>query len=411
MKIWIVSDGEPLPSDNSKVRLRRMGNLANILNQRGHEILWFSSNFDHYNKKFRSSNNDEVKKITNKYNILLLATKGYKKNISFQRLIHFKLIAKKFKHYSDKLSKPDIIISTLAPIEVSKVVKKFSKQNGVPIIIDIRDLWPDIYYEVTPKITHIFIKLLVTKTKRDLFKILNKDTIITGVTSKFMEYGLEIGKRNKNSSDRVFHTAYPSNHLLEAKNSFENHWDKYNLKKDDFIVTFVGNFGKQFELDTVFKSIDKLKDRNIKFVLCGTGDNLEYYQKYTKNNENVILPGWINKEEIGSLLTNSDIGIAPYINSKNFRLNCPNKFGEYLASKLPILVSVDGIMNELLIENNCGFLYKNSNDLTSKIINYYSNPILLNEHKNNSYNLYKRHFDVETVYNQFADFIEKSKMK
>lgn len=410
MKIWIVSDGEPLPSDNSKVRLRRMGNLANILNKRGHEILWFSSNFDHYNKKFRSID-DKVTYIDDKYMLLLLATRGYKKNVSLQRFIHFKMIAKKFKTYSEKLSKPDIIISTLAPIEVSKAVKEFSEQYKIPLIIDIRDLWPDIYFEVTPKSTHVFIKMLVSKTKRDLFKILNKDTSIIGVTSKFLEYGLEIGKRKRHSNDRIFHTAYPSNHLLESKNKFENHWSKYNIKKDDFIVSFVGNFGKQFELETVFESINQLKDTNIKFVLCGTGEKYEKYKEKTMNNDNVILPGWINKDEIGSLLTNSDIGIAPYINSKNFRLNCPNKFGEYLASKLPILVSVDGVMNELLKENNCGFMYKESHDLSSKIKKYYLDQNLLKEHKNNSYCLYKKSFDVETVYHEFADFIEKFQVK
>ena len=54
MNIWIVSDGEPLPTDNDNVRLRRMGNLTRILDQQGHKVVWFSSNFDHYNKRFRS---------------------------------------------------------------------------------------------------------------------------------------------------------------------------------------------------------------------------------------------------------------------------------------------------------------------------------------------------------------------
>ena len=60
MNIWIVSDGEPLPTDNNNVRLRRMGNLTRILDQQGHKVIWFSSNFDHYNKNFRSKE-DEVK--------------------------------------------------------------------------------------------------------------------------------------------------------------------------------------------------------------------------------------------------------------------------------------------------------------------------------------------------------------
>ena len=44
--------------------------------------------------------------------------------------------------------------------------------------------------------------------------------------------------------------------------------------------------------------------------------------------------------------------------SKNFRLNAPNKFGEYLSASLPILVSVSGIMSELLSENECGYYQK-----------------------------------------------------
>lgn len=78
MKIWIISDGEPLPTDNENVRLRRMGNLANILSERGNEVVWFSSNFEHYNKQFRTDH-DEVKSIKANYKIVLLKTNGYKK--------------------------------------------------------------------------------------------------------------------------------------------------------------------------------------------------------------------------------------------------------------------------------------------------------------------------------------------
>ncbi|QFR05597.1 hypothetical protein GA597_01225 [Staphylococcus haemolyticus] len=84
MKIWIVSDGEPLPTDSDNVRLRRMGNLTRILDQQGHKVVWFSSNFDHYNKKFRSEG-DKVQNLYNRSKLLLLSTKGYKKNVSLKR--------------------------------------------------------------------------------------------------------------------------------------------------------------------------------------------------------------------------------------------------------------------------------------------------------------------------------------
>ncbi|WFR69745.1 glycosyltransferase [Staphylococcus saprophyticus] len=178
------------------------------------------------------------------------------------------------------------------------------------------------------------------------------------------------------------------------------------MKEEDFIVSFVGNFGKQFDLETVFDAIDRFKDSNIKFVLCGLGEKYEFYFNKYKKNENVILPGWIGKEEISTLLINSDIGIAPYINSKNYRLNLPNKFGEYLSSKLPILVSVNGMMENVLTQFECGYKYDDGLDLYNKITYLIKNKEILKKQKENAFNLYEDQFKVEKVYNGFADYLE-----
>ena len=54
MKIWIVSVGEPLPTDGANVRLRRMGNLAAfIAENEENQVDWFSVSFEHYKKKQR----------------------------------------------------------------------------------------------------------------------------------------------------------------------------------------------------------------------------------------------------------------------------------------------------------------------------------------------------------------------
>ncbi|MDW4440330.1 glycosyltransferase family 4 protein [Staphylococcus saprophyticus] len=402
MKIWIVSDGEPLPIDGEDIRLRRMGNLARILSERGHEVIWFSSNFEHYTKKFRSDS-DKVININENYKIVLLSTKGYKKNVSLNRYLHFKTLASKFKILSSELSEPDIVVSTMAPIEIANEIKVFSKNKKVKYVIDIRDLWPDIYYEVTPKFIHFAVKFLIKKTKRDLSLVLQNSEGIVGVTDKFLEYGLNVADIKKRDTDTVFHTAYPS---YAPKAVFKTYWQDYGLKEEDFIVSFVGNFGKQFDLETVFDAIDRFKDSNIKFVLCGLGEKYEFYFNKYKKNENVILPGWIGKEEISTLLINSDIGIAPYINSKNYRLNLPNKFGEYLSSKLPILVSVNGMMENVLTQFECGYKYDDGLDLYNKITYLIKNKEILKKQKENAFNLYEDQFKVEKVYNGFADYLE-----
>ncbi|RIM94000.1 glycosyltransferase WbuB, partial [Staphylococcus shinii] len=137
MKIWIVSDGEPLPIDGEDIRLRRMGNLARILSERGHEVIWFSSNFEHYTKRFRSDS-DKVINVNDNYKIVLLSTKGYKRNVSLDRYIHFKILASKFRILSLELNKPDVIVNTMTPIEIANEIKSFSENNNVKYIVDIR---------------------------------------------------------------------------------------------------------------------------------------------------------------------------------------------------------------------------------------------------------------------------------
>lgn len=403
MKIWIISDGEPLPTDNENVRLRRMGNLANILSERGNDVVWFSSNFEHYTKQFRTDQ-DEVKTINSNYKIVLLQTKGYKKNVSLNRLLHFKTFSDKFLRIAAQLKKPDIILSTMAPIQASKAVQQYALESEVPYVIDIRDLWPEIYYEVTPKLLHPLVKLLVEKNKKTLEKVLKNSTSIVGVTEKFLEYGLSIAKISKRSNDAVFHTAYPD--ILDSNEKAKEFWNELGIENNDFIVTFVGNFGKQFNLKTLFKAIDLIDDKRIKFVLCGVGEKFNYYYEKYHSNPQVIMPGWLGKNEIATLLKLSSVGVAPYVDSINFRLNMPNKFGEYLSASLPILVSVPGMMEEKLNENKNGYYYKDEYELRNKIIELYQNFDLLKKMSTSSRELYKNQFNVDTVYTEFAQYLE-----
>ncbi|UTH12344.1 glycosyltransferase [Macrococcoides canis] len=399
--IWIVSDGEPLPIDDVNVRLRRMGNLAEILSE-DCKVIWFSSNFQHYTKSFRSSD-DTLIEINKNYHIQLLATKGYKKNISVDRIIHYKVLSRKFMNFSHRMDTPDVILCTLAPIDLAKTVMKYSKKYNVKYIIDIRDLWPEIYYDVLPNKVKYLTDILVKKNKLELKSILKNSYSMIGVTSKFLDYGLEIAGIKLRKQDCVIHTAYPINNI---ESNFCDLWAKYNLKTDDKIITFVGNFSDQFNIEPIFDSLNHLNNQDIKIVLCGVGKNLERYKEIYGKNERIIFPGWINQDEISSLLNNSILGIAPYIDSINYRNNLPNKFGEYLSFGVPILVGVEGMMKELLLLNECGNFYKNSKDLALLIDKYTMDVDFQREQSNAAKKLYDKSFNAAIVYREFANYIK-----
>jgi hypothetical protein len=53
MKVWILQTGEPLPIDANGLRPMRAMNLTKSLIDHGHEVILWSSNFDHFSKSHR----------------------------------------------------------------------------------------------------------------------------------------------------------------------------------------------------------------------------------------------------------------------------------------------------------------------------------------------------------------------
>lgn len=407
MKVWIVSVGEPLPTDGKNVRLRRMGNLAQEIYQSGNKVEWFSVSFDHYKKIQRCNDNKEIN-VNENFNMHLVYTNGYKKNVSLSRIVHHKSAGKNIYKKMNELEKPDIIISSMEPLEVAEAATRYGVENNVPVVVDVRDLWPEIYYEVIPKSLHSLLDIYVKHCRSTLKHIMMNAYSIIGLSEGFLNYGLKFASRDRSEKDSVFPIAYPNYDYNKYKNKFDYYWNKYGIDKDDFIAIFLGNFGKQFDFEPIIEASNLLKDNeNIKFVLCGTGVQLEDVKQNVSSN--VILPGWIEKDQILSLVSNSDIGLAPYINSINYRENTPNKFGEYLSASLPILVSTTGVMEKLLEDKKCGYRYKNGVDLAEQIKMYYNDKIKHQEHSYNARKLYENDYNGDIAYKNMLNYLTKTK--
>ncbi|MBR2311934.1 MAG: glycosyltransferase family 4 protein [Clostridia bacterium] len=405
MKLWIVSVGEPLPVDGVNTRLRRMGNLATFASRHGVEVEWFSVSFDHYKKIQRCTGNTDFQ-INDKFILHLVDSVPYKKNVSYARIKHHKQAGKAIYERMNDFEKPDVIIASMEPLEVSRAAVMYAKNNNVPCIVDVRDLWPEIYYDVIPKSLHWVLNFYVGACAKTLHYTMSNCDSIVGLSNGFLEYGLKYAKRERTENDAVYPIAYPNNDYLSYKNKLQESWGAYGIKETDFLVIFLGNFGDQFKFDEIIDAAKHFEAQSdIKFVLCGNGKHEDYVKSLV--GENVIMPGWIEKEQIFSLMANASIGIAPYIDSMNYRLNTPNKFGEYLSAGLPIAVAVSGEMENLLGQYMCGNVYHNSKDLIDIIENYYHNEALLSQYSGNARKLYEDMFNADSMNEKLLSHIER----
>ena len=409
MKIWNTTIGEPLPIDGSVDRLHRSGLLNEILVRSGHEVKWWSSSFNHFSKKYYRKQRTTIEVFEN-YTLELLHGRQYTRNISFSRILNHIQIGKQFNLDAYKAEKPDLIITSFPSIELAYYSVKYAMKKNIPIVVDARDMWPDIFTSVLPSSLSPIIKFLLFKYFRMTNFVFSNASSIIGITEGFVNWGLNHGIKKRSHLDKSFYLGYPELELGDEKETTSwKKFESFNLKQDDFILTYIGAITKnKINLQPILKAAEHFKDiSKIKFVVAGDGDERENFIK-TSNRlglKNIVFPGWLNKYEIKNLLKNSDFGLVPLRNRFDYKLAIPNKPIEYIANQLPILSGLEGELKSLIKDNNIGFTYKTYKELIEKINDIFSNQNKLNKMSKNCKELYQKKFDSKLVYTDLANHL------
>lgn len=407
MKVWLLKEGETLPCDENP-RLGRMGLLANELFKLNCDITWWSSTFSHAKKTYRYLEDTNVE-IEKNYRLNLIHSIQYRKNVSISRLWHEFDTAKKFYQIAEKQEKPNIIVTAMPSIAFTYYATKYAKKNNVPVIVDVRDLNPDAFVAPFSGIIKKIVGIGIIPLKKMLSISLKRANGIVATTDPYLEWALNYAKREKIETDRVFFVSYPDAGVKNAL-SDESRWKKYE-HYDGITCCFFGMFANMADIETVLKTAEKCKNKNlnVRFILCGTGENLELYESYKKEKklENVDFPGWVNKDDIQDVGFVSDVGLMAYKQDKNFEWQMPNKFSEYLSLGLLIMLQPTGVMLEYIEKYKCGMHYSNSDELYSNLLSLLENSGELEEIKRKSRILFEEQFCVEKVYSEYAKYIIK----
>jgi len=416
MNIWLVTIGEPVPTLDARAdRLHRTGFLAHFLAEHGHDVVWWTSTFNHFSKKHLYRCDTDVQ-INDQLRIKLLHGCGYKSNISIARFKDHNQIAKKFKKLALKQTKqPDIIVAALPTIELCLEVVRYCKTTGVPSVLDMRDMWPDIFIDSVPKILRPIAGLFLGSMFRSAYVACSGATALTGITDAFVDWGLKRGKRLKSDIDKAFHMGYITAAPNQKKITIaEKYWNGkgINPSKNEFIVCFFGTIGRQFDMDTVIRTARKLEKqrKTVRFVICGTGDRLEYYKKQAAGVSNLIFPGWVDAAQIYVLMRWAAVGLDPLIDRYDFLATINNKAIEYMSAGLPIISSPDrGVLCDLLSRHKCGVSYPqgDADTLSDILIKTHDDLDMLHEMSKKSIQLFNEQFTAEKVYGEMMAHLVK----
>jgi glycosyltransferase involved in cell wall biosynthesis len=348
MHVWMLQTGESWPL-TSGARRMRTGLLCDAMLQRGHSITWWTSGFEHQSKTMRSRDGG---RWTDKRGVEIraLPALGYANNVSLRRYLDHLVVARSFRRRAAQLPPPDLLIASIPCPHLAAEGASFAAAHDIPLVVDLRDLWPDIFARVFPS---WLAKLALAGEFRTLRRSLRRAGALLGISPGYVSLALERSGRERNRWDRHFYLGATRNAeggaLPECVRRFA----------DRKLLVYVGTFGVSYELVLVVEAARRLADEgrnDFAVVLAGSGEQEGELQRLLEGHPAAVATGWLSKSGIGALLAHAHAGLAPFRHGAE--QSVPNKAFDYFAAGLPIISSLEGEMEALIAEKGLGIAYR-----------------------------------------------------
>lgn len=414
-KIWVIQTGEPLSIDGGHPRPMRAMNLTRLLLKKGYEVTLVSSDFYHQNKTHRFKKyTDIIQKEGNR--LVLIPSPGYIKHIGLMRIIDHMILGFRFYLWLKKqIDKPDCIFIGYPPIELSFFLANWAKKNNLPYIIDVKDLWPDLFLEIFPKKFNFIFTFFISPYFFMKNKALKNARAFCTISENYLKWMLKASGRKINEFDTISNLSAPDpNKLCEDELYNANNWwleeHKLDLTHRKRFI-FIGSFMSVYNFHPIRDIFKKLRTfiNDFEIIICGRGPYKSEIEDIFKNEKNFKLIDWIDYPKIVALSKASSGAIIPYKNIDNFINNIPNKVIDSLSFGLPLISVVNGEIFNLINKYDIGIhIDEERNEKSIQYLcNILNNEEFFQQKSKNCKKLFYDKYSLDNVYSKIIQNIEK----
>jgi glycosyltransferase involved in cell wall biosynthesis len=103
----------------------------------------------------------------------------------------------------------------------------------------------------------------------------------------------------------------------------------------------------------------------------------------------------------------SDLGLAPYVATRNYLANIPGKVSEYLSCGLPLLSGIGGATGSYLQSNRCGWQYVGAEGFAERIAEFLDRPETFRAASMQAKEAFERDFPAEKIVAQVELSLER----
>jgi glycosyltransferase involved in cell wall biosynthesis len=354
----------------------------------GHEVVVVTSFRETFKNNIWFQTNDS------QINIHWLPLQYSNRFTFLKRLKIFLLFAWK-SYFKIKKIEADIIFASSTPLTIAIPAIFAAYKKNIPMIFEVRDLWPDI--PIAMKILKNPILIFFSKLL-EMWAYKYSNAIIT--LSPEMKDGIVKKKVDKkkiaiipNSSDIEM---FKSDEKLAKNFRYKRPW----LKNRPLLV-YTGAFGQVNDLSYLIRLSEELIKCNsqIKILLLGDGFEKEKLIATAKKSnvykKNIFFENPVPKKDIPAIYSAANIISNIVVDVRENWANSANKFFDGLAAGKPIFLNHGGWMQDLVLKYGCGLCAygKNIEEVAKELDLAINNKTWLKSSGEASKNLAKIYFD------------------
>lgn len=335
--------------------------FSKYLKREGYEPVVFCSNAIHNTNRERVFDNNNLwnEKVVEEIKVpfICVQTRTYVGN-GKQRVLNmidfYRNVKKVMKEYASIHGKPDIIYASSAhPLAVVAGIK-LAKHFGVKCICEIRDFWPESIVSYGVAGAHNPGVIALRRIEKWIYK--KSDAIVFTMENAYA-YIIRQGWEKEISRSKVFYI----NNGVDLE-QFEYNKEYFKIEDEDldnpsiFKVVYTGSIRKVNNLGLLLDSSKLVKNKNVKFLVWGVGDELPFLKKRVEeeNISNVVFKGYVNKKFIPYIVSSADVNFAhcwsPSVDEYGISFN---KIFDYMAAGRPIFCDFSRKYNPAIMEE-CG---------------------------------------------------------
>lgn len=416
MHVWLVQRAESTPhDDDGQRRPLRTWAMAERLKAAGHRVTWWTSTHDHFGRRQRFDTYTE-QDWGGGFRIHYVPAPGYTSARSLRRFRDDVVLSRNFLTHArqtEPADRPDLIVASFPSVAMTLNAERLARDWGVPVVIDIRDLYPDVFADLLPQRLRPLVKLASLPLKRQTARACRDNDGIMAITERFVDWGAAYAKRPRRDSDRCFAMAYGRlDYDAAAVAKERNAWQAAGIgAPGEVTALFMGTFSSMTIFAPVIAAAERLaaEGARVRFVFCGGGAAGPEIEAACARLPNCHYGGWANGPRIQAALDLADIGLAPYAQSINYRLNIPNKPGEYMSAGLAIATNLpEGELRNLMAETGLGFGYDDDPEaLAHQLSALAADPAALTAMKAASAATFAARYDADAVYTRMIAWFQE----